>query len=145
MLASTLVRQYTYGGLYYTRRRRRRNNWCNKLFSPVPIWNQFALFVWFIDFWYNKLPNEQNTGETRYKRDPWDHDFFFFYIRYFVRSVVYKQYKTKQFISLGLEKTVCYIRYFVISDLFILSFYCIPDPRTLLLPVSKYQSWDIVK
>ena len=34
---------------------------------------------------------------------------------YFVISVVNKQYKTKEIISLGPEKLVCYIRYFVIS------------------------------
>ena len=39
-------------------------------------------------------------------------------------SVVNKQYRTKEFISLGQEKTGCYIRYFVISDLFITSFHC---------------------
>ena len=37
-------------------------------------------------------------------------------------SVVNKQYKTKEINSLGLEILVCYIGYFVISDLFILSF-----------------------
>ena len=50
--------------------------------------------------------------------------FCLLYIRYLVISVVNKQYKAKEFISLGLEKTVCYIRYFVISDLFISSFHC---------------------
>ena len=43
----------------------------------------------------------------------------------FVISVVNKQYKTQEINSLGLEKLVRYIRYFVISDLFILSFHCI--------------------
>ena len=46
-----------------------------------------------------------------------------------VISVVHKQYKTKEINSLGPEKLVCllcYIRYFVISDLFISSFRCIP-------------------
>ena len=43
----------------------------------------------------------------------------------FVISVVKKQYKTKEINSLGQEKLVCYIRYFVISDLFISSFHCI--------------------
>ena len=38
---------------------------------------------------------------------------FVFYIRYFVISVVKKQYKTKQINSLGPEKIVYYIRYFV--------------------------------
>ena len=65
------------------------------------------------------------------------------YIRYFVTSVVYKQYQTKQFISLGQEKTVCYIRYFVISDLFISSFHCIywaPKlPDEILIPCLKIQ------
>ena len=46
---------------------------------------------------------------------------FVCYIRYFVISVVNKQYKTKEINSLGLEKLVCYIRYFVISNLFIWS------------------------
>ena len=46
------------------------------------------------------------------------------YIRYFVISVVNKQYKTKEINSVGPEKFVCYIRYFVISDLFISSFHC---------------------
>ena len=46
---------------------------------------------------------------------------------YFVISVVNKQYKTKEINSLGLEKLVCYIRYFVISDLFISSFHCIVE------------------
>ena len=46
------------------------------------------------------------------------------YFRYFVISVVNKQYKTKEINSLGPEKLVCYIRYFVISDLFISSFHC---------------------
>ena len=49
---------------------------------------------------------------------------FVCYIRYFVISVVKKQYKTKQINSLGPEKIVCYIRYFVISDLVISSFHC---------------------
>ena len=49
---------------------------------------------------------------------------FVLYIRYFVISVVNKQYKTKEINSLGPEKLVCYIRYFVISDLFISSFHC---------------------
>ena len=35
-----------------------------------------------------------------------------------------KHYKTKKMYSLGLEKLVCYIRYCVISDLFISSFHC---------------------
>ena len=43
-----------------------------------------------------------------------------------VISLVNKQfYKTKEISSLGPEKLVCYIRYSVISDLFILSFHCI--------------------
>ena len=46
---------------------------------------------------------------------------------YFVISVVNKQYKTKEINSLALEKLVCYIRYFVISDLFISSFHCIVE------------------
>ena len=37
-----------------------------------------------------------------------------------------KQYKTKQINSLGPKKIVCYIRYFVISYLFISSFHRIP-------------------
>ena len=45
------------------------------------------------------------------------------HIRYFLVSVAYKQYKTKQFISLGPEKTACEVRYLVISDLFISSFH----------------------
>ena len=50
---------------------------------------------------------------------------FVCYIRYFVISVVNKQYKTKQIDSLGPEKIVCYIRYLVIADVFISSFHCI--------------------
>ena len=46
------------------------------------------------------------------------------FVIYFVISVVNKQYKTKEIHSLGPEKLVCYIRYFVISDLFISSFHC---------------------
>ena len=46
------------------------------------------------------------------------------YIRYFVISVVNKQYKTKEINLLGPEKLVYYIRYFVISDLYISSFHC---------------------
>ena len=34
---------------------------------------------------------------------------FLFVISDILLSVVYKQYETKQFISLGPEKTVCYI------------------------------------
>ena len=48
--------------------------------------------------------------------------FFFCYIRYFVISVVNKQYKTKQFNSLVHGKIVCNIRYFATSDQFISSF-----------------------
>ena len=50
---------------------------------------------------------------------------FVCFIRYFVVSLVNKQYKTKEINSLGPEKLVCYIRYFCytcISDLFISSF-----------------------
>ena len=57
------------------------------------------------------------TGETQYKRDPlgpWNFVCYIRYIRYIVISV-YEPYKTEQFVSKGLEKTVCFrpIRYFV--------------------------------
>ena len=42
---------------------------------------------------------------------------FVWYIRYFVISVVNKQYKTKEINSLGPEKLVCYVRYVVISGI----------------------------
>ena len=49
---------------------------------------------------------------------------FFGNIRYFMISVVNKQYKTKEINSLGPKELVCFIRYFVISHLFISSFHC---------------------
>ena len=52
-----------------------------------------------VETWYNKILGTE----------------IFFYIRYFVISVVnYKQYNTDQINPLGPEKLVCYIRYFVI-------------------------------
>ena len=44
----------------------------------------------------------------------------------------------KEINSLGPEKLVCYIRYFVISDLFISSFHCIRN-------YSLYFSLDVFK
>ena len=54
------------------------------------------------------------TGETDYKNEILGTRKFVGYIRYFVISIVNKQSKTKQVISLGPVKTVCYIRHFVI-------------------------------
>ena len=64
-----------------------------------------------------------DTVETWYNEVLWTKNVC--YIRYFVISVVNKQYKTKEINSLGPKKLVCYIRYFVISDLCISSFHCI--------------------
>ena len=64
-----------------------------------------------------------STVETRYNETLGPRNVVC-YIRYFVISVVNKQYKTKEINSLGPEKLVCYIGYFVISDLFISSFHC---------------------
>ena len=52
---------------------------------------------------YNEVP--------LYNEILWDSDFMF------VISVVNKQYKTKEIHSLGPEKFVCYIRYFVIYQI----------------------------
>ena len=67
---------------------------------------------------------------------------FVCYTRYFVISVVNKQYKTKEINSLGPEKLVCYIRYFVISDFFISSFHCITDLGTHMSLGRVLQSRD---
>ena len=53
------------------------------------------------------------TGKTQYNEILGTRKFCLLY-QISCLSVVYKQYKTKEIISLGLEKTVCYIRYFVI-------------------------------
>ena len=57
-----------------------------------------------------------NTVEIRYNEILGTEKFSLLqvYIRYFVISVVNKQYKTKEINSLGPEKLVDYIRYFVI-------------------------------
>ena len=80
----------------------------------VSVWI-FAQSLWnamhsTVETWYNNILGTRN---------------FVCYIKYFVISVVNKQYNTKESNSLGPEKLLCYIRYFVISDLFILSFHCI--------------------
>ena len=66
------------------------------------------------------------TGETRYitrSVGSWDQAILFVISDIFL----YQLSKKKEIISLGPEKTVCYIRYFVISDLFISSFHYIGD------------------
>ena len=60
------------------------------------------------------------TGKNQYNVIVGTMKFCLLYQIFCYISVVYKQ-----FISLGPEKTVCYIRYLVISDLLILSFLCI--------------------
>ena len=58
-------------------------------------------------------PVQGKLGGTTWSLGPGN---FVCYIRYLVISAVNKQYKTKQIISVGWEKTVCYIRF---SNLFI--------------------------
>ena len=74
-----------------------------------PVWMQINKFL---------FPFLQSTVEIQYNEIPWDREILF------VISVVNKQYKTKEINSLGPENCLCYIRYFVISDLFISSFHC---------------------
>ena len=56
----------------------------------------------------NDVVEKKSTVETRYNEIFGTGTFLF------IISVVNKQYKTKEFILLGPEKLVCYIRYFVI-------------------------------
>ena len=70
-----------------------------------------------------------STVETRYLTRSLGPRNFVCYIRlnFFFISVVNKEYKIKKINSLGLEKLlklVCYIRYFVISDLFVSNYHC---------------------
>ena len=64
------------------------------------------------------------TGKTQYNEVLGTITFCLLY-QIFCYIIIFKQCKTKQIVSLGPEKTVCYIRYFVISNLFISSFHCI--------------------
>ena len=59
----------------------------------------------------------QCTVETQYlrTRSLGPINFVCYIMRYFVISVVNKQYKTEEIYSLGPEKLVRYIRYFVIN------------------------------
>ena len=61
------------------------------------------------------------------------------YIRYFVISLVKKQFKTKKIYSLGPEKLVCYISGILLSDLFISSFHWISK-----LCLGSYSSFYLI-
>ena len=67
----------------------------------------------------------------------------------FVISEANKQYKTKDINSLGPEKLVGYTRYFVISDLFIMSFHCMnmqkkPRRITILVLYIKTYMYSVI-
>ena len=99
-----------------------RRNLCKYNVYIVPLKNSFPMRIQWI------LGITRSLGPRN----------FVCYIRYFVISLVNKQYKTKEINSLGPEKLVCYIRNCVISDLFISSFHCIPEYSRIIQNTPEY-------